>query len=62
MKTSINWNINQNNERHGNVPLGVYRYVVPQLLDCCAHDGVGFAIAEDEELTIADNLLVMGHW
>ena len=24
MKTSINWNINQNNERHGNVPLGVY--------------------------------------
>ena len=57
MKTSINWNINQNNERHGNVPLGVCWYVVLQLLDRCAHDGVGFAIAEDDELTVMHDFL-----
>ena len=32
------------------------------LFDLCTHDGVGLVVAEDEELTITDNLLAIGYW
>ena len=34
-----------------------YCYISSQLADLCAHSIIGFAIAEDEELTVADYLL-----
>ena len=39
------------------MPLIVFWYIVLQLLDCCAHDGVGFAVLQDIYLTIAEKLL-----
>ena len=45
------------NERHGNMPLvGVYNIGL-LLLDFCAHNGVGLAIVEDDELTVAEEFV-----
>ena len=38
-----------------------YCYISSRLTDLCAHNIIGFAIADDEELTITDNLLAIGH-
>ena len=49
------------NERHGNMPLvGVYSIGL-LLLDFCAHNGVGLAIVEDDELTVAEVFLGIGY-
>ena len=32
------------------------------LFNLCAHDGVGFAVAEDEDMVFVENLLAIGCW
>ena len=33
--------------------------MVLRLVDFCAHDGIGFAIADDEELIVTNNLVAV---
>lgn len=49
------------NERHTSMPLvGVYSIGL-LLLDFCAHNGVSLTIADDEELTIAEEFMSIGY-